>query len=320
MIYTLLTGEMTCFVNLTFSSVACVSTSDIPRVFDAQFAESLVSISILFDVPTNIPTGSCDQMFSPNTLLSLGSDPFCAWSSTMMLMVYLGQDAIVQPGDSLTMLGEFLKSADLHSDFAPSTNFSVRAPDDAPAVKAVLVGPTIIGMCDDLTMDTSMSLGGAGRPFGVEWFVSADLNPTVNLTSLLNLNHTLVQKTDEVVLVLNKEELTYVSNIVFQAKLTNWLLSTDTVSFQVIKESASLPSVSSTSPALDLYSFEELSLQSISTAPVSCGSDSSSQSNWQWDVAYLWTQLSGPDLALSAAATTTSRLVRVISCFYPSLL
>ena len=311
---------MTCSNNGTFTTVACSSTSDIPRLTDAVFSDSLARIDLIFDVPTDTSISLCDQLLAAGTVALLGSEPVCVWSDSVTLYVYLGQEAIIVTTDSLELLGGVLKSADMLSDFTPLTTFHVRAPTNVPSVSAVLVGPDVIGLCDELSLDTSMSLGGAGRPFSIEWFVSVDMNPTVNLTSLTDLNHTLAQRANEAVLVLTKEELTYVSNIVFQARLTNWLLSADTVSFQVFKQSASVPSVSSTSPTLVLYSFEELSLQSISTAPVACGSDSSSQSNWQWDVVYMWTQLTGPELDLPTEATITSRLVCAVSCFYLSCL
>ena len=315
-----LIGVMICSSNATFTTVMCSPTTDIPRLTDAVFSDSLASINLIFDVATDTSISSCDKLLTEGTMTLLGSQPVCAWSDSVTLHIYLGHEAVIVTTDSLELLGGVLKSADMLSDFTPLTIFYVRAPTNAPAVSAVLIGPELIGLCDELSLDTSMSIGGAGRPFSIEWFVSVDLNPTVNLTTLTDLNQTLTQRANEAILVLTKEELSYISNIVFQVRLTNWLLSTDDVSFRVLKQSASLPSVSSTSPMLVLYSFEELSLQSISTAPVACGSDTSSQSDWQWDVVYLWTQLTGPDLSLPVEATITSRLVCTLSHFYLSLL
>ncbi|KAF1773509.1 SIAH-type domain [Phytophthora cactorum] len=180
------------FVTKTIASlnVKIVETKDTtppPKLLDAKFLDTAVGLTITFDRAVDRTTLTTDN-FACSVLFDLpsatdstsycGASPACTWQtgSTSIRFVF-GQGVRVEPGSTLTLRGNLLKSTAAAELAAPATTVTISAPDKPPHPQVLVSGAASLGMCDDLVLDGSSSSGSGGRPMTYTWML-------VNTTSV----------------------------------------------------------------------------------------------------------------------------------------
>lgn len=138
-----------------------------PQMVSAAFTDNLNAIRVAFDRATNrggaLAAGSeCANFFVAATVELLGTGPTCTWATDSQLVVFLGAEPGMQEAD-LVMLRTGVIVNQAQDSYAASGVLSVTLPAVVPAPRAILSGPSMVGVCDALTLDASASAGGGGR-------------------------------------------------------------------------------------------------------------------------------------------------------------
>ncbi|KAG3237801.1 hypothetical protein PI124_g17218, partial [Phytophthora idaei] len=173
--------------SLNVKIVETKDTTPPPKLLDAKFLDTAVGLTITFDRAVDRTTLTTDN-FACSVLFDLpsatdstsycGASPACTWQtgSTSIRFVF-GQGVRVEPGSTLTLRGNLLKSTAAAELAAPATTVTISAPDKPPHPQVLVSGAASLGMCDDLVLDGSSSSGSGGRPMTYTWML-------VNTTSV----------------------------------------------------------------------------------------------------------------------------------------
>ena len=163
-----------------------------PKVREARFAASGAWFSVTFDISTDM--GGQAGSFLPSRLLeeesakSLGKGARCSWESSSRLIFFIGAGSAIEPGTSkllwrkvvVDMKGRVLPLPNnlpgvrgveiIGGTVFPSKRFLVgsfvpQGPKFQIDPLVVLQAPSSLSMCDDLTLDGSLSYNHGGRPY-----------------------------------------------------------------------------------------------------------------------------------------------------------
>jgi hypothetical protein len=154
-----------------------------PTLLSATFTSLAQGIELTFDSMTDkgiarvgggggggesSSANGCEELLSFPGMASAS----CSWLSKSKLLITLGIGSSILPGDLMTVNGETLKAECtlktsncpdwLHS---PEQTLAVQAPANALSPSVVLAGPSAIGICDNLTINSGSSSGSGGREF-----------------------------------------------------------------------------------------------------------------------------------------------------------
>lgn len=169
-----------------------VTRGPAPMVADGfpRFLPSGAAIAVKFASDTNrgvapgsAPTTSCMGIFADSFLYLLGyrmsgtqrvSDARCQWASPRELNVLLGTAPTVLPTSfDASMLMVFKEGAITNpfgSSFPVTGTFPIATiVGDTPRPTLRVSAPSFIGVCDDLLVDASASMGALGRPNGLRF-------------------------------------------------------------------------------------------------------------------------------------------------------
>jgi len=151
-----------------------------PNPFFAQvyFSTTGASIFAHFNIPTDQAglTGEfpCAEIIvnDADYFRRFGnSAPFCVFRNSSLLIIYLGSDATVVPGNVLLLKPGTIKSEDGTSGFgiySPFDSDIIQSILPPPIPQIVITGPTNISSCSPLQLDASATYGTGGRTLQ-EW-------------------------------------------------------------------------------------------------------------------------------------------------------
>eukprot|EP00466_Bigelowiella_natans_P019868 jgi/Bigna1/137145/aug1.37_g11853 len=181
----------------TNSPVTVNPTSTSPRPVSAVMKDDLLGFDLTFDFATAQPALTCDQLFATSTLATLGTNPACTWKSPLKLFAAFGSDASVIVGTIITVNGDVVPGISGPAYFF-STDVTLGAPANPPAVTISIVGPSSVGLCSKVVL-TVTPTSYAGRLFQLSWgyhstvagtlsnvttFVSSSTGPMIELDAI----------------------------------------------------------------------------------------------------------------------------------------
>lgn len=181
---------------------------------------------------------NCSEVFTPDSLTSMGESPLCTFPVAQTLTVYLGYNATISPGNAVTYLPNTILNKDENSDAVKGSS-NVALPDTAPAPTLVIRAPAKLGLCDNLTIDMSGSFGAAGRPLTFLYGMLPNV-PNQNIITDLLYNATVSHST---VFTIPGNLLQIGTNYTFKMQGTSFLLQSSTLQFQVARYNYTLPRV-----------------------------------------------------------------------------
>jgi len=165
-----------------------------PRLLSATFSRNGGAISVLFDSPTSQLTrsGLCGHLFA----FDGASVATCAWISNSALTITFPafNDSIyfAEPGDYIILPANTFTaacSANVNCTayaFNSEQNVTFSPPAQPTPPNVVILLPSKVAYCENVTIDASSSSGHGGRPWKyVRWTVRTNTASTVTNTSLL---------------------------------------------------------------------------------------------------------------------------------------
>jgi hypothetical protein len=146
-----------------------------PTLLSATFTSLAQGITLRFDSATDRGEANGQAVADGcHTLLSfvgIGAAS-CSWMSDKELLVTLGGGSTILPGNPITLHAGKLKAmCTLVTSgcgawaFNQEQAVNVNAPADALSPAVMLTGPTTVGICDNVTINSAASTGSGGRAF-----------------------------------------------------------------------------------------------------------------------------------------------------------
>eukprot|EP01038_Epipyxis_sp_PR26KG_P004991 gene4991-6977_t len=281
--------------SIRLNIISSSSIPDPPILLNATLGEDALSISVIFDIETNLAAGAVDTFYSNFNCSELiifvsSSSANCIWTSAKQLMVYLSQST-VNPGDRLTLLPRKIKRACSGKQcgkfsFSAKMVVAISYPINNINIAASLLGPRYVSSCSDIVLDPTLSQGSLGRIWNkINWYVTSsgfgfgddtDNNITSYLTSKYNDTTSTIS--------IPSQMLSSGKTYLFSMKLTNWLLQTAIARVKVTVSSSPII------PTLYLFSLNSVFNHSqeievfASVTYSGCNINSSSQTleyNWK---------------------------------------
>ena len=133
-----------------------------PQPISANFTKGLQEIVIVFDQNIKLEATSCTPIFENATLGKIGQPSTCSQKGLNTLVVALGLDATISPGDTLSFNRLAVSSRGEAIQDNRRTSVVVKPAAQSEPLRVHLIGPTSIGSCDTLSMKTS-AYGSTGR-------------------------------------------------------------------------------------------------------------------------------------------------------------
>ena len=164
-----------------------------PIALNATLSRNLGSIAVKFDTPTDAGYATfvgmhgphlgwqrCNSTLDQSVMDKIGQGPNCNFADAQTMVIQLGYNATVMPadsgvGDNITLLGNIYNQADTSAAVLGWVPLGITSFTPPPV--AQLVGPTITGVCDNITLDASGSSGAAGRALQYSYYVRGTGDP-----------------------------------------------------------------------------------------------------------------------------------------------
>ena len=227
-----------------------------PQPISANFTKGLQEIVIVFDQNIKLEATSCTPIFDKATLGKIGQPSTCSQKGLNTLVVALGLDATISPGDALSFNRLAVSSRGEAIQDNRRTSVIVKPAAQSEPLRVHLIGPTSIGNCDTLPMKVS-AYGSTGRgSLRFNWTVK--FSTSTNQASLIQSDRvdlawvttylaSLPRETPKV--VLGSNHLKASSNVKkisyeFSVTATNYLSQTSNAATLLVeRKSANVPMV-----------------------------------------------------------------------------
>ncbi|CAM9281097.1 unnamed protein product, partial [Ectocarpus sp. 8 AP-2014] len=168
-----------------------------PELLQAMFSNDGESIIVAFspessassgllnatDTASGSGPGPCEALLNTSSIATIGERAACEWTGERALTIALGYGAIVEAdtGSGVSCLRQAscisLLDGGVRTEalavLSSEGSTPVLAPENPPAVSAVLVAPQTVGLCGTLTLDGRASSGALSRTMSASWNVSA---------------------------------------------------------------------------------------------------------------------------------------------------
>jgi hypothetical protein len=265
-----------------------------PSAVSASFTSLAQGIEIVFDSESD--RGEAGGMSLASTdcqgLVSFpGSSPAdaCSWVSKSKLMLIFGGGSSVLPGDSITIHeGKLRAECTVTSDcldweYNQAQSLTISAPADALTPTVLLTGPSIVGVCDNVTINSGSSTGSGGREFaGYVWTVMGNDDAPLPSDHPISTQVASATSGNLKQLFLASSWLEAGASLKVKLELTNFLGLTESAVFTLSKLSVPVPTVEidggSQQSALRSVG---LSLSAVASAP-SCVALDSMRVTYSW--------------------------------------
>jgi hypothetical protein len=189
----------------------------------ARFADSYSKVFVAFNQRTNAETTAtwattyyttfeCSTMLATATLAKLGDGDMCRWDDDQNFVILLGADFTLRPTDAIEFVADVISAQGTTlglmsgNDTLPGNrngssiaaaalamgSVSIEVIDDVDALKptAVMTGQSEIGICDDLSLDGSGSMGnrlsfswGCSNDASLDQYLAAEQGQRVAINS-----------------------------------------------------------------------------------------------------------------------------------------
>jgi hypothetical protein len=157
---------------------------DPPIMTKIKFYDELIRLRVVFDRRTNRATmaknANCQEIFTGSSVSMLGDGATCNWLNATEMTINLG----FMP--NITLVSEvFLRTDQRYNDgvlteFANSYGAEgsaiVEISDNPPYVQAIIKGPLLIGFCEEVKIDASLSVGGGLAALDYKWMATDALD------------------------------------------------------------------------------------------------------------------------------------------------
>jgi hypothetical protein len=218
-----------------------------PLLKSVAFSNDGLFVEIKFDSSTDRAALAniflCSELFN----FTAAATTKCQWESSVKVMAYASKEGSIGPGDIVTLRQSKLKAAcPMEANCASWTYTAQRsavvlAPLN-PVVPVVYISsPSVVGECDDLTLDLSGSSGTGGRKWkSIEFNVQSDDHNASNIKAFLNsANYQITPPTS-----IPRRFLSVGKNYLFAATLCNFLGGCSSAVANVVVSFGSIPIVS----------------------------------------------------------------------------
>jgi hypothetical protein len=292
-----------------------------PELKNVKFIDSCAGLSAKFDGETDYGesvittlTWSCDNLFE-----FIGANTStCTWKSSNEVLILFSKvtPSTISSDDTVIVKGNIIKAAcpvdsiDCNSyNYSDTSSSVVNLPKNPPAINILWNVATVIGSCDNLVIDTSMSYGSGGREWEeVKYSVSATNGQTgistPNAPSLYDIQVYLNNKTSPSI------PFTIPGNILnssliytFSLKLTNFLDTYNSKSIKIIRDTRDdIPFVSIIgNPSRYIKESDSLTINAQGV-PSSCSKNKYLKYSWKiYKNNY-------PDLTLTSASLSPNKM------------
>ena len=194
------------FANMNISVDAPIPVPSPPRIKKSIFSDSGSNIIVVFSSPVDLSrfrTQVTSQSWNCAKLLNFaGSDlSTCVWLNSTYLSVQLSSSSYVQPLDVIrlqdpSVAGNYALHAfcldpngecSTYEASSSASSTQILFPRNPISPSPSLIIPSVIGMCDDLSIDFSLSTGHGGRDWkSFHWIVTAnDGSDVADILSIL---------------------------------------------------------------------------------------------------------------------------------------
>eukprot|EP00960_Hanusia_phi_P062233 765096-Hanusia_phi.AAC.3 len=278
-----------------------VSYFNAPRVLLATFDEQGGSVSIVFDQPTSAQLGDL-----PCSLLlrvqRMGEAPRCSFPDSSSLLLVLGPNAQLLPGDQVVVLGGQLRSINGVSSLNEEQNVTVLAPRSPAPPQLSLLGPNFIGECDEAILAASAP---SPRPLDFSWSCSNNLTVSAMLAGRR-------ESSVSVSASLLLPEVTYVIQVIARSFLGG---TSELVAHEVTRKSVPPPLIDIDMPPPPYLPSSQLVLKA--TAKFSSCATSKTPLSFDWTVTdagsgELVVQRKGPLLFLAPGTLRAGKIFQVL--------
>jgi hypothetical protein len=152
-----------------------------PQIVEAKFDDSLIRITIVFDIATNqarmAADSVCDDVLSEYLVTTLGLGPVCMWKTFKELSVSLGFKSIITTTAAARLdlwdLRMQMRSKALlgyYENTHPVNNTAdILEPDNPPSPVGIIEAPILVGLCEPMILNADKSYGGGPRPLRFTW-------------------------------------------------------------------------------------------------------------------------------------------------------
>jgi hypothetical protein len=143
-----------------------------PKIVRAEFSRAATSLSVSFDSNTNLGDAGtlrfpCSKLLEDVSARILAAGSLgCLWADEKTLVIQLGSDATVVPGDVLLFRNDLIKSADNISNTLGNGFATVVAPQEVLKPQLLVTSPEMVGPCNDIELNT---IAPSVRPLTYFW-------------------------------------------------------------------------------------------------------------------------------------------------------
>lgn len=226
-----------------------------PIALSAKFSRNLGSVVVSFDIPTDAGYESftglngphlgwqrCNNTLDQSVMDKIGIGPICNFRDSTTMTIQLGYNATIMPadsgvGDNITLLGGIYNQDDTSAPMIGWVPLGIT--DYTPPPVAQLVGPSITGVCDNLTLDASGSSGAAGRVLMYSFYVRGTGDPD-KLAAVASLLDSIPS---QMVVTIGPGILDPDQTYIFEVIVTNYLGMWDSATLTVQTVRAAVPQV-----------------------------------------------------------------------------
>jgi hypothetical protein len=284
-----------------------------PSVNYVRFSNDGTFLRFGFSTPTNL-AGISAKQFACNRVVNFTGVGLatCVWTSSTQLSASLGSTATVSVGNYANVLGGKVKAtcpsrADCSKwNTTSSASVKITSPTSALLPSVSLRAPSMVGICDQILLDSSSSTGSAGRSWKSSSFsVQSSSGSVTSIQSFLNNNYTLSPPTP-----ISKSYL-FASTFTFVLTLCNFLGSCSSSSAVVSVVDSSIPSVTIFgNPVSQINRKNAFSLQADAYV-ASCDSTSKDRTG----LSYAWSVVDTTGATVNVVSNSRQKTVFSLAAF-----
>ena len=258
-----------------------------PKFKSIIFSDNGNTLLITYDKDTNMPVISGNNCTIILTFMG-AENSMCYWKAANLLRISLGADSqfssrYISAGDNITAVDGVVKAA-----YVSNTNFStypytsssitmsVSLPSPPLMPNIQLMTPTESNICSDLIIDPTYTTGSGGRPWiYIRWSVEALINGTDVDALERYLNMYVTNRFNSTLNLIKVPSSYFVPNTYYiSLYVTNFLSYSSHGTVKVVKNTASLPTVTIAGPSrLTMYRWQPLTIYAIGEYPTCLKSD-----------------------------------------------
>jgi len=246
-----------------------------PEFRSFQIEAAFVGARALFSSMTNkanLETSfDCSKVFVEHA--SFGADATCTWIDSKEIRVQFGSLPTISLGDEITLVDQLpLLSADGRS--IPATGFvaSSGPPGGFQEPTAVILGPSTIGICTNITLNGATSTGNLGRPLTYTWIAF--------------INNVEIKSGDQSTLFIpyHLYDIETTSQIVTQMTVKNHVDAVSSTEFVVSVLNEEIPTITFLGNTEITVTIDQEIEVAIRAELLSCGGGASYQTSYQWSL------------------------------------